>query len=221
MKTEIKITNDGSVTLYVPELNEHYHSVHGAVTESVHVFVNAGLKHCRKKTIRILEVGFGTGLNAILTFMHRKNKHIEYVAIEKYPLDTEMVDKLKYPDYLHLDKHQQEMFYRFHFQSWDSRDKITSDFMLVKINAAIHEAELNGLFDVVYFDAFAPGVQPEMWTMDVFQKIYHCMNLNGILVTYCAKGVVRRTMQSAGYMVERLPGPPGKREMLRAVKIEQ
>ena len=221
MKTEIKTTNDGSVTLYVPELNEHYHSIHGAVTESMHVFVNAGLKHCRKKTVRILEVGFGTGLNAILTFMHREDKHIEYVAVEKYPLDIEMVDKLNYSAYLRLNEYQQEIFYRFHHQSWGTGNSVAPGFMLVKINEAIHDTGLNGLFDVVYFDAFAPGVQPEMWTMDVFQKIYRCMNLNGILVTYCAKGVVRRTMQSTGYRVERLPGPPGKREMLRAVKIEQ
>ncbi len=218
MKPEIIKTEDGSHTLYVSALNEHYHSVHGAVTESMHVFINAGLKACKKENIRLLEVGFGTGLNAWLTYMHQGGKTIEYVALEKYPVESNILDELNYTKYLSQDSHFEHIFHEIHEQPWNITHKLSPAFLLMKIKTDIQTEALTGNFDLIYFDAFAPAVQPEMWSEKIFRKIYERTAKEGILVTYCAKGMVRRTMQNMGYSVECLQGPPGKREMLRAVK---
>lgn len=219
MKVEIKITVDGSNTIFVPELNEHYHSTFGAVQESMHVFINAGLKHIRKPAIRIFEMGFGTGLNALLTYMHGKEfQKIEYHSIELYPLDIELATGMGYEDYLQLSDTDIEKFRLMHSCPWEIASSITTAFTLKKINAAFRELKLEDGYDLVYYDAFAPSVQPDLWTDDIFSKLYQSMNKDAILVTYCAKGDVRRSLKQCGFEVERLSGPPGKLHMLRAVK---
>lgn len=220
MRTEIEQTADGSHTLFVPELDEHYHSVNGAIQESTHIFINTGLNHCPKKDIRIFEVGFGTGLNAYLTALEaeKQQKKIHYTTIEAYPLPSELTEKLNYAR--QIDKSTQGLFDKLHTTEWEKDIQILPYFILHKIEADFKSFRLNELqdIDLVYFDAFAPDKQPDMWSQEIFDSLYQIMNRGGILVTYCAKGVIRRMMQQAGFTVERLPGPPGKREMLRATK---
>lgn len=221
VKPEIKITADGSHTLFVPEMDEHYHSINGAIQESTHIFINTGLHHCVKDEMRIFEVGFGTGLNAFLTLLDSciSGKTIHYITIEAYPLPESIIKNLNY-----IQKHteqEQIYFYKLHDAEWNEEIKITDHFHLTKIKADFRFFDIPSLVDlvdIIYFDAFAPEKQPEMWTQDIFNNLYKITSPDGILVTYCAKGIVRRMMQQAGYKVERLPGPPGKREMLRAKK---
>lgn len=223
MKIEpvIEVTADGSHTLFVPEMNEHYHSVNGAVQESTHIFINAGLHHCPKDKLNILEIGFGTGLNVFLTLLDIKdrNKVVNYTTLEAYPLSDTIVRKLNYPEkYL---TENRELFYKLHAARWGEKEPILPDFYLTKIEADLLQfdfSEIADKADVIYFDAFAPDKQPEMWTQEIFNNLFSIMNNSGILVTYCAKGQVRRMMQQAGFTTERLPGPPGKREMLRATR---
>lgn len=220
MKRILETTSDGSHTLFVPELEEHYHSVNGAIQESTHVFLEAGLRLCKKNSIRVFEVGFGTGLNAFLTFLDARkySKSIHYTSIELYPISEELVQGLNYSQL--LSPEDDTAFKTLHTSDWDKSVAIDPFFVLEKIKADFQDWDevFPDLFDVVFFDAFAPDKQPEMWTQLVFDKIFKMMSGGGILVTYCAKGVVRRMLQSSGFEVERLPGPPGKREMLRALK---
>lgn len=217
MNKEIKCTIDGSCTLYVPELKEHYHSINGAVQESQHVFIRSGLNQATKETVNLLEVGFGTGLNTLLTFVHRQNRTIEYHAMEPFPLEYEIIRQLNYPKY--LDSGDLESpFDEIHKSIWNEPVQISSSFVLTKIKASIINYKFDRQYDLIYFDAFAPDVQPELWEESVFTRLCKTMNQKGILVTYCAKGEVRRRMQRSGFEVERLPGPPGKREILRALK---
>lgn len=241
MKRIIERTEDGSATLFVPELNEHYHSVKGARTESQHIFIDMGFKASTAFQPRILEIGFGTGLNALLTMetAGEEKRAVHYTGIELYPLSWEEVDVLNYSDH--------PLFKELHTAPWDTDVNITPYFTLHKIQgdvnkvisgerlgisverlgisdkSPINHSSLiaNPYFDLVYFDAFAPEKQPEMWSEELFRNIYACMNANGILTTYCAKGVIRRLLQAVGFTVERLPGPPGgKREILRATKTK-
>jgi len=223
VKPKIELTADGSHTLFMPSLNEHYHSVNGAVQESTHVFIQAGLHHCAKEDIHILEIGFGTGLNAFLSLMdvEESSRAICYTGVEVYPLDASIIENLNYSQNYPLK--EQNLFYKLHDAEWEKEIQITPNFYLTKIETDFTKLDLpadKGNFDLIYFDAFAPDKQPDMWTQDIFDNLYSITNANGILVTYCAKGVVRRMMQQAGFIVERLPGPPGKREMLRAVKYQ-
>lgn len=228
MKRIIERTEDGSATLFVPELNEHYHSVKGARTESQHIFIDMGLKASAAIQPHILEIGFGTGLNALLTLetAEQEKRPVHYTGIELYPLSWEEVDILNYSD--------NPLFKELHTASWNKDVNITPYFTLHKIKGdvnrvisdkrltVISEPPANYSFDLVYFDAFAPEKQPEMWSEELFRNIYACMNDNGILTTYCAKGVIRRLLQAVGFAVERLPGPPGgKREILRAGKTKE
>lgn len=228
MKRIIERTEDGSATLFVPELNEHYHSVKGARTESQHIFIDMGLKASTAIQPHILEIGFGTGLNALLTLetAEQEKRPVHYTGIELYPLSWEEVDILNYSD--------NPLFKELHTTSWNKDVNITPCFTLHKIKgdvnrvisdkqlAVIGEPPANYSFDLVYFDAFAPEKQPELWREELFRNIYSCMNYNGILTTYCAKGVIRRLLQAVGFTVERLPGPPGgKREILRATKTKE
>ena len=215
-KREIKISKDGSHTLYVPELNEHYHSVNGAVQESMHVFIDAGLRQLKLDTINILEFGFGTGLNAFLTAIENTSAEIYYHAMEKYPVDPDTVTQLNYGSL--YDEQYLELFNKLHTSSWEQENKITNNFFLTKQQCDFKNVELEQKYNLIYFDAFAPEIQPNLWTKEIFEKAYNALLPDGILTTYCAKGVVRRTMQEVGFKVERLPGPPGKREILRAVK---
>jgi tRNA U34 5-methylaminomethyl-2-thiouridine-forming methyltransferase MnmC len=215
----LQITSDGSHTLYMPDMDEHYHSVNGAIQESEHVFIEAGLHRLPKKEVRVLEIGFGTGLNAFLTLLDsmQADRHITYYSMELYPLDIALVQNLNYGKVLCA--REEDMFMALHEAPWNQSASITPNFTLHKMKGDCNQAELPNEIDLVYFDAFAPDKQPEMWNQELFNKLYFRMNAGGILTTYCAKGAVRRTMKESGFSVERIPGPPGKREMLRATKL--
>jgi len=221
MKTEFVISEDGSHTLFVPELKEHYHSTHGAINESKHVFINAGLHKALegKQKINILELGFGTGLNALLTFVEVKQKDcfVNYTSYETYPLEEAIYSKLNYPDL--ISGNVKDVFLQMHKASWNKEFHISENFVLNKINDKIENlSEKSEKYDLIYFDAFAPDIQKELWTEELFNKIFNVMNPGGILVTYSAKGIVKRALKSAGFVLENLPGPIGKREITRAVK---
>lgn len=217
----IELTADGSHTLFLPELDEHYHSINGAIQESTHVFIEAGLHYCQQDAIHILEVGFGTGLNAFLTLMDSldSGKTIFYSTIEAYPLSIDIIEKLNYPQQYSADF--QALYYKLHEAEWGREVQITPNFHLTKIEADFVQLDFTAIghkINLIYFDAFAPDKQSEMWSQSLFDKLYEISDDKAILTTYCAKGAVRRMMQQSGYTTERLPGPPGKREMLRATR---
>jgi len=220
VKRKIELTADGSHTLFVPALDEHYHSVNGAIQESTHIFIDAGLHQCNKNSISILEIGFGTGLNAFLTLLDAQNKgtNINYTTLEAYPLPEDITEQLNYSEQTAPTKAY--LFHRIHEVDWNKEIEITPYFNINKIEADFTSYDFENIkdIDIVYFDAFAPDKQPDMWSQELFDRLYNTMSNGGILVTYCAKGMVRRMLQQSGFTVERLPGPPGKREMLRAVK---
>ena len=247
---KLERTAYGSYTLYVPELDEHYHSVKGALTESQHIFIEMGLKHSSVPEPRILEIGLGTGLNAFLTLISAEEiqRKVHYTGIERYPLAEDTWRKLDYPGI--IGKGHEEEYRAIHTAAWGEDAVITPWFTLHKVEGDFTEmsgegecilthpsvpsqegkmdtpaiddntaADNTAAFDIIYFDAFAPEKQPEMWEQSLFNTLYKVLNEGGILTTYCAKGVVRRMLQAAGFLVERLPGPPGgKREILRATK---
>ena len=216
---ELQVTADGSHTLFIPEMDQHYHSVNGAIQESRHVFIEAGLHQSNKEDITVLEIGFGTGLNAFLTLLEAESLpiRIHYYSIELYPLSLDVVQTLNYGELICSEK--KDLFFALHEAPWDQSVRITNSFELHKIQGDSNRCDLPNPIDLVYFDAFAPDKQPEMWSQEIFNRLYANMSEGGILTTYCAKGVVRRMMKEAGYTVERIPGPPGKREMLRALKL--
>lgn len=205
---ELVKTSDGSFTLFIPEVQETYHSTHGAVQESMHVFIENGLKACGKEVIRVLEVGLGTGLNAALTLQHATKK-IDYCALEPYPLSKEILNELSTSG-----SDQFEM--KFHVSKPGEWISIHEQFSFAKMEVGLEEFSSEEKFDVIYYDAFGPRVEPGLWTLERMQQCFDLLNEGGIFVTYCAKGEVRRNLQAAGFVVERLAGPPGKREMLRA-----
>jgi tRNA U34 5-methylaminomethyl-2-thiouridine-forming methyltransferase MnmC len=221
LKREFLITGDGSVTIHLPEWNEQYHSKHGAIAEANHVFIKAGLQHWVKNNpehlVSILEIGFGTGLNAFLTFLETSQKQIfiNYTGVEAFPISSSEIENLNYPEVL---KASEKDFLQLHKVAWEKPSQISSEFNFTKRKQPFSEINDKEAFFIIYFDAFGARVQPELWTVDIFKKMYDALKLNGILVTYSAKGSVRRAMQTVGFTVERLPGPPGKREMLRATK---
>jgi len=219
MQTELKLTEDGSHTLFVPGINECYHSTHGAIQESRHIFIEAGLKQCLKPEISVLEIGFGTGLNAFLTLLEseRSGAKIKYTSLELYPVEVEKALQLNFPEEIAPEKRQ--LFELLHTSPWNEETIITPNFSLKKIETDFTQFVFKENFDVVFFDAFSPEKQPEMWSRDLFSMIYANCNHGAILTTYCAKGIVRRAMQEAGFTVERLQGPPGKREILKSLKV--
>lgn len=220
MSLNLEKTDDGSYTLYVPHLDEHYHSVKGALTESRHIFVDMGLRHSDVTEPRILEIGLGTGLNCFLTFLaaEETDKKIHYTGIERYPLNEETLRKLDYPTI--INQGHETDYYAIHQAPWGRDVELSPRFTLHKIEGDFTSYPFDGKYDIIYFDAFAPEKQPEMWEQSLFDMLYNVLNEGGILTTYCAKGVVRRMLQSAGFTVERLPGPPGgKREILRATRF--
>ena len=217
---KLEQTADGSYTLYVPELDEHYHSVKGALTESQHIFIDMGLKHSSVPSPRILEIGLGTGLNCFLTFIasEETGRETHYTGIERYPLKEEVIRTLDYPTL--IGKGHDDAYFAIHQAAWEKDVPMSSSFTLHKIEGDFTQYTFEGKYDIIYFDAFAPEKQPEMWDQSLFDSLYHVLNNGGILTTYCAKGIVRRMLQASGFMVERLPGPPGgKREILRATKM--
>ncbi len=217
MKPKTVKTADGSHSLYIESLKEHYHSIKGAVQESRHVFIEAGLKQKPEKDLHILEIGLGTGLNALLTIQHIEStgQKVYYTAIEKYPLEKAITDQLNYAQITGMNEN---IFSSIHNAVWGSTQKITGNFHLEKIEANLVNWAPSGMYDLIYFDAFGPDKQPEMWTLAIFEKLFDSMTPGGILTTYSAKGAVRRWMDAAGYEVERIPGPPGKKHMTRATK---
>lgn len=213
----IEPTADGTQTLRHPLLDDLYHSENGAVSESEHVFIRNGLHFLlggghRAETVNILEAGFGSGLNALLTLREAEKTgiHAHYTAVELYPLPVETA--------LSMDYAIDPAFILLHKAPWDGQEKISAFFTIKKIEVDLAEARFDTIFDLVYFDAFSPTTQPELWTPEIFGRIYAAMNKGGILVTYSAKGDVKRALRDAGFEVSRLPGAPGKRHMLRAVK---
>jgi len=216
MNREIRITEDGSSTLYVPELGEHYHSHFGAMQESNHIFIESALKQVNKDEINVLEFGFGTGLNALLScnYSVEYNKSINYLGIEKYPLNQLEYSNLNFDNSL-----SNNCLNLLHQAEWGREEVVNKNFSLTKIESDFRTNCLKqNVYDVVFFDAFAPDVQPHLWTKEIFQKIFSAMKSGGILTTYTVKGSVRRTMKDIGFKVEKIPGPPGKREITRAWK---
>ncbi len=216
MKREIIITSDGSTTIHLPEWNEQYHSKHGAIQEAKHVFIKNGLNTIDSKEISVLEIGFGTGLNCFITLLSSE-KIINYTGVEAYPVAQDEIEKLNYVKELNAIP-QQELFHKIHTVSWEEKHSIRKNFNLLKRQQFFKDIDDKNTFNLIYFDAFGARVQPELWTETIFKKMFEALQPKGVLVTYAAKGSVRRAMLSVGFSVERLPGPPGKREMLRATK---
>jgi tRNA U34 5-methylaminomethyl-2-thiouridine-forming methyltransferase MnmC len=219
---QIVITGDGSNTLYVANLNEHYHSTFGALNESRHVFIESGFIQSARSfnEIHILEIGFGTGLNALLTWMEAERipKKVYYIALEPYPLGVEVWSVLNYPDCFCTFSYR-EIYRRLHETDWERDEQISPFFSIKKIQSRLEDyLPEPDAFNLVYFDAFGPDVQPELWTEETFRKISFSMKKKGILVTYSVKGSVRRALKSSGFSVEKIPGPAGKREITRATK---
>ncbi len=214
-------TDDGSHTFYSEQYGVTYHSKYGAVTESAHVFIAAGLRYKAvvQTHIGILETGFGTGLNAFMTWLEaeRRNLHIHYVGLETRPVTAAEFTTLNYPELLQVPDRLAD-FYALHQCEWGQPQQLSEHFTFEKHLIPIQEFSQEAAFDVVYFDAFAPQVQPELWTQDVFARMYRALRPEGALVTYCAQGAFKRTLKSVGFTVERLQGPPGKREMTRALR---
>lgn len=220
MRREIIITADGSSSISVPELNEHYHSVNGAIAEANHVYINAGFREVEKDKINILEIGFGTGLNSLLTLIESKkeNKSVFYQGIEAYPVTETELSALNYIDELNADKYA-GIYKLMHQSNWEEDVRITDNFTLQKQKKSFTEIDDSDKFDLIYFDAFGPDVQPELWTEDIFERMYKSLKPKGFLVTYSSKGIVKRALRSVGFTVKRLDGPKGKRHMLRASKV--
>jgi tRNA U34 5-methylaminomethyl-2-thiouridine-forming methyltransferase MnmC len=214
-----ELSSDGSHTLFSTEFDAHYHSTHGAIQESKHVFIEAGLKRCKQEELKVIEIGLGTGLNALLTLMETLSSSIkvDYHAYEAYPISTELAAELNYCSLLEVE-HLREAFLKMHVDPSMKKVAIAEDFHLSRYTTSFLEADFPPEVDLVYFDAFGPGTQPELWEAPLFENLYAVMNPGGILTTYCSKGDVRRTMIAIGFQVEKIPGPPGKREMLVAIK---
>lgn len=216
---ELVITADGSHTIYVPELDEHYHSVHGAVQESEHIFLKNGFDFCKADPVNIFEVGFGTGLNALLTALRsmKNRRKVHYTAIEKYPVADSLVQKLNHQQFAGADGERLSVL--INSAPWGQMKNICESFSIAKLEGDLITDNISGNYDLIYFDAFGPDKQPEMWTEAIFEKISSITVPGGILVTYSAKGQVKRNLKASGFEVELIPGPPGKRQITRAIKI--
>jgi len=220
LKREIIITSDGSTTIHLPEWNEQYHSKHGAIQEAYYVFIKNGLHQFKtSEKVSILEIGFGTGLNSFITYLEaqKSNLAIDYIGVEAYPVKEEEIVKLNYVHELNANAFA-DFFLTMHSLPWNIKHAINDTFSFTKREQFFDKIDDKEVFNLIYFDAFGARVQPDLWTVDIFKKMYDALIVNGMLVTYSAKGSVRRAMQEVGFTVERLPGPPGKREMLRATK---
>lgn len=222
MKRRVITTGDGSKTIQIEDWNEQYHSKHGAIAEAKHVFIKSALYHyiqdnSETKDISILEMGFGTGLNAMLTKIEaeRLQLKINYVGIEAFPISSDEVGAMNYSQLLDIDE---DDFLGLHKIDWEKSSPISDAFTLTKINSKFQEVAFKNRFDLIYFDAFGPRVQPELWTETIFISMHRALKKNGVLTTYSSNGNARRAMLAAGFDVEKIPGPPGKREMLRAMK---
>lgn len=219
MRRDIIQTLDGSTTIHLPDLNESYHSKHGAIQEAQHVFIKNGFSLFKGKPVSILEIGFGTGLNAFITFLEaqKTGQEINYAGVEAYPVSADEVVQMNYVQELQSQK-QSDVFKKMHDSKWEEENLLSQNFKLTKRKQLFQEIADLEQFDLIYFDAFGYGVQPELWSTEIFRKMYNALKPQGILVTYAARGVVKRSMTEVGFTVEKLAGPPGKREMFRATK---
>ena len=219
MKREIIHTLDGSTTIHIKEWDECYHSKHGAIQEAQHVFIKNGLSLFENKTVSILEIGFGTGLNAFITFLEAKklNQTIDYVGVEAYPVSADEVLSMNYVEELNA-TNESAIFKTMHDSNWGEKISLSKDFSLIKRKQFFEAIDDVEKFDLIYFDAFGYRVQPELWSTEIFNRLYKALKPNSVLVTYAARGVVKRSMIEVGFTVEKLAGPPGKREMFRALK---
>ena len=227
LKRKIIITEDGSTTIHIPEWNEQYHSTHGAIQETQHVYIKNGLHYFIQENnsenisenISILEIGFGTGLNAFMTLLEAEelNIKISYKGVEAFPVSTEELKQLNYVEQLKVPI-KATIFNKLHTISWEEEQLITNWFQLNKEQKDFSEINEKNTFNIIYFDAFGAEIQPELWTEEIFKNMYDALKTNGILVTYAAKGSVKRALRNVGFTLKRLQGPPGKRHMLRATK---
>lgn len=220
MRREIITTSDGSKTIHLPDWDESYHSKHGAVQEAYHVFIKNGLRLFDNRSINILEIGFGTGLNAIITLIEaeKQNLKVNYTGIEAYPVSVEEALEMNYLQSLDAVE-KLPLFEKMHQFPIAEQFKLSDNFNFEKRNIFFNEIDDINSFDLIYFDAFGFRVQPELWSTEIFKKMFHALKDKGVLVTYAARGVVKRSMQEVGFSVEKLAGPPGKREMMRAFKM--
>ncbi|WP_162127849.1 tRNA (5-methylaminomethyl-2-thiouridine)(34)-methyltransferase MnmD [Flavobacterium phycosphaerae] len=218
MKREIITTDDGSTTIHLPEWNESYHSKHGAIQEAYHVFIKNGFSLFGGRPISILEIGFGTGLNCFITYLEakKKNQTIDYVGVEAYPIPMEEALQMNYAHTIEAD--ESAVFEQIHQHHWEEKNTISQDFTLTKRKQFFQDINDENAFDLIYFDAFGFRVQPELWSEAIFAQMFRALKSNGVLVTYACRTSIKNAMLSAGFSVEKLPGAPGKREMLRATK---
>lgn len=219
MKREIIITDDGSTTIRIPDWNENYHSTHGAIQEAKHVFIKNGLDLLQnQKSISLLEIGFGTGLNAFITFLETLDKEkVNYVGVEAYPISSEEIAQMNYVTELQATQYQ-VVFDKMHSCDWESQQHITEKFILTKRKQFFQDINDKEQYDLIYFDAFGFPLQPELWSEVIFKKMFDALLPNGVLVTYACRTSIKNAMLSVGFSIEKLPGAPGKREMLRAIK---
>lgn len=219
MQREIITTADGSTTIQIKDWDEQYHSKHGAIQEAYHVFIDSGLALFNNQELSILEIGFGTGLNALITFIEapKIGLDVNYVGVEAFPIKSEELEQLNYVSALNAQNFSSNFLF-MHDCHWEKEVAISDTFTLHKQQKDFAALEMQNQFNLIYFDAFGARVQPELWTETIFAKMFSALKSDGVLVTYAAKGSVRRAMQAVGFYVERLPGPPGKREMLRATR---
>lgn len=218
VKREIIRTEDGSTTIRLSDWDECYHSKHGAIQEAYHVFIKNGLSLFKDKPVSVLEIGFGTGLNAFITFLESGNYgKIEYVGVEAYPVSPEEIKDMNYVSQLNADNFK-AVFDSMHNSEWEKEINLSENFHLTKKKLFFREINDTDKYDLIYFDAFGFRVQPELWSAEIFKLMHNALKQNGILVTYAARGIIKRNLQEVGFRVEKLPGPPGKREMMRAFK---
>jgi tRNA U34 5-methylaminomethyl-2-thiouridine-forming methyltransferase MnmC len=219
LKQQIIKTLDGSTTIHLPDWDENYHSKHGAIQEAQHVFIKNGFQLFDEKPLSILEIGFVTGLNAYITYLKAKksNQIIDYVGVEAYPVEADVIDLMNYTNELHSDS-DSLIYDSMHKAQWNQKTAISDTFSLTKRKQFFEDIDDFETFDLIYFDAFGYRVQPELWSTEIFRKMFHALKKEGILVTYAARGVIKRSMMEVGFSVEKLEGPPGKREMTRARK---
>lgn len=219
MKKEIITTSDGSETLYLPEFDETYHSKFGAIREAYHVFIENGLGLFKNRPVSILEMGFGTGLNTFITYIesNRESQKIHYTSIDAYPLLFDEAVKMNYGQLL-KDGKEYSAFNKIHSCGWEIENKLSDNFILIKKQQFFDTINIESAFDLIYFDAFSYRVQPELWSLEMFKKMYLTLKPNGVLVTYACRKIIKNAMLGAGFNIEVLPGPLGRREMLRAIK---